>query len=1164
MSDNGNSSAPRPFVHLHLHSEYSLLDGANRIGPLADRVKALGMPSCALTDHGVMFGAVDFYKAMKDRGVAPIIGCEVYVCPTGRHDKSPSSQANHLVLLSTNVQGYINLCKLTSLAHKEGFYRKPRIDHELLSHYNEGLIALSACLKGEVADALIKNSEHAARAIAGKYKDIFGPERFFLEIQDHGIDLQHKVVRFVRGVSKDLGLKVVATNDAHYLTKDSSDAHDCLMCIGTGKLLSDPKRMRYNPGAFYVTTAEEMYQKFAEWEEPVAFTADVAAMCRSEIPFKNKLYPKYPLPEGVVAKDFLRERVKEGLTKRYKDPVPKAILDRADFELSVIERTGFVDYFLVVWDFIKYSRDRGIPVGPGRGSGAGSVVAYALWITDVDPIEHGLLFERFLNPERVSAPDFDIDFCFERRGEVIEYVRHKYGRDNVANIITFGTLKPKAAIRDVGRVLEMPLSRVDQIAKMVPEGPSAPKDLKHAIDEVPELKSAYGTDADVKRLIDLAKGIEGTSRHASVHAAGIVIADKDLSGIVPIYKASNSDDFVVSYTMSTVEELGLLKMDFLGLKNLTIIDRACQDIERATGRKIDWGEIPLNEPKTYEFLRTGRTDGIFQLESPGMKDVVRRLKPERFDEISAILALYRPGPMESGMIEEFVECKHGRREVAYDHPWLEPVLKETYGAIIYQEQVMQIAQVIAGYSLGGADLLRRAMGKKKKEAMDVERPKFVAGCSSKGIDEALATRIFDKMEKFAGYGFNKSHSIAYAAITFRTAYLKAHYPVAYNAALLTNEIDGGKADEKIPAYMLGCREAGIPVLPPDVNESQANFAVAGAQLDEIRFGLAAIKNVGRPAVDAIVVEREKRGPFRSLQDFCERVTPQAINSRTVESLIRAGAFDSLHSNRKALLAGMEAALELGNMLHREEAGDQVNLFEKGKTEVAKASRSAIEGEPDFTDEEKLKIEKELIGFYVSGHPLDAWRADIESFAQVKANTLAETPNNQSARMIGMVTDVVRRTSAAGKPYAFLQMEDFTGQFEVAVWGKTYEKYNLTLEKGKPVAIIGKISTDGRAAKIIAEEILAPDVLRRKLAKFIDLRLDASKLTATTLAQLVQTIERCKGTAPLPCRLLVRDGDGAEILVEPEKRRLLKFEPNNDALQLLAKSPMKPMLRLAER
>jgi DNA polymerase-3 subunit alpha len=1186
------------FVHLHLHSEFSLLDGANKTGDLVNRVKELGMPAVALTDHGVMFGAIDFYKKCKAAGVKPIVGCEAYISPTTRDERGPKATSNHLVLLAQNYTGYLNLCKLTSVGYLEGFYRKPRIDHEVLAAHSEGLIALSGCLKGEVAESFTKQGVKAAIERAGRYREIFGSDRFFLEIQDHGIPEQQKLVRSMRGIAGELGLNIVASNDAHYLTGNHAEPHDCLLCIGTGKRKSDPNRMKYYAPEFYIKSPRQMYDLFSEFPNAVGRTVEIAEACNCEIPFHQKLYPKFDLPEGVTdVRAYLRERVYEGSVERY-GRLSEQLKSQIDFELSVIEKTGFEDYFLVVWDFIKYAREQGIPVGPGRGSGAGSIVAYALKITDVDPIEHGLLFERFLNPERVSAPDFDIDFCFERRGEVIDYVKRKYGKDNVAQIITFGTLKPKAAIRDVGRVLEVPLQRVDQIAKMLPEGPAGPKNLDIALKDIPDLKKEYDSDQIIKELIDTAKAIEGTSRHASVHAAGVVIADRELASLIPIYQPAGTEDRVVQYTMGTVEELGFLKMDFLGLKNLTIIQNALTNVKHAKGEEIDFDKIPLDEPDTYKFLRKGITMGLFQLESSGMRDVVKRLKPSTFADISAVLALYRPGPMEAGMVDDYIERKHGRAEIDYFHPLLQEVLSETYGTIIYQEQVMKIAQIMAGYSLGSADLLRRAMGKKKAEVMDAERPKFIKGCLEQGHDEELAHRLFDIMAKFAGYGFNKSHTVAYAMITFRTAYLMAHHKTCYLAALLTNEIHGNKAQEKIPHYIKTCREMGVDVLGPDINESRYQFAVVpvdeGEELKTIRFGMGAVKGVGRAVVDAIVAEREKDGPYEGLHDFCERVPHSGLNGRAVEALIRVGAFDSLLDNRAAALKVFPELLEMGADGQREKASGQTNLLAmmmeapangsangNGATNGNGSQQIPLPDVPDLKPFDKLKDEKELIGFYVSGHPLDRWKRDFDCFGQLSSADLAAMAaaqeqaandalegnnmmaqlrqqsssnnngnSNQRHMMMGLVATVNNRISQKGNPYAFLQLEDYFGYFEVAVWGKAYPQFQNLLVAGDVLAIEGRVDVEGRSPKIIADKVYTPEMLRKQRVKFIDIYLDGDQMNARNLTPLLQTVGRHAGSTP--CRFAVCSGDQA-VIVEPGKK--LKINPVQDALRDLEKVPV---------
>jgi DNA polymerase-3 subunit alpha len=1186
------------FVHLHMHSEYSLLDGANQVQDLVNRVKEIGQTAVAITDHGVMFGAIEFYKAATAAGIKPIIGCEVYISPTTRHDKGPRAKANHLVLLAQNLQGYLNLCKLTSIGYLEGFYRKPRIDHEVLAKHHEGLIALSACLKGEVAEGLNESGEKAAIEAAARYRDIFGPERFFIEVQDHGIGLQHTMLKHAKGIAGELGLQIVASNDAHFLTGGHHHAHDILLCIGTGKVVSETNRMRYSAEC-YIKTEAEMRQLFREFPGAVDLTGEIASSIDLKIPFKQRLYPKFPWTDGKSAREYLRERVAEGLVWRYKT-VSESLRAQADFELSVIEKTGFEDYFLVVWDFIRYAREQGIPVGPGRGSGAGSIVAYTLGITDVDPIAHGLLFERFLNPERVSAPDFDIDFCTDRRGEVIEYVRQKYGEDNVAQIITFGTLQPKAALRDVGRVLEVPLSRVDQVAKLLPTGPAGPKTLKHALVEYPEFKKEYDNDPLIRQLVDTAQMIEGTSRNAGIHAAGVVIADQELASLIPIYQAPGTNDRVVQYTMGLVEELGFLKMDFLGLKNLTIIHNAVLSVKASEGIDIDWDSISLEDPKTYEFLRRGMTAGIFQLESSGMRDVVRRLQPTCFADISAILALYRPGPIEAGMVDDYIDRKHGRKPVEYPHPSLEPVLRETYGTIIYQEQVMKIAQVMAGYSLGAADLLRRAMGKKKKEDMDKERPKFVDGCVKHGHSAELAGSLFDTIAMFAGYGFNKSHSVAYAVVTFRTAYLMAHHPVAYMAALLTNEINGAKSNEKIPAYIQSCREMGIDVEPPDVNESDFHFNVTrlrpGGRGGAIRFGLGAIKGVGEGVVRAIVAERQKNGPYKSLRDFCERVPMKQLNSRVIEALIRTGAFDSISPNRHASVRSAPRLLENAAEAQRERASGQSNLLAlleatpgNGKAKARVTTNDDLDDVPDWDAAEKLRQERELIGFYVSGHPLDRWRLDFDFFARVHAAHLAaaEDPDADLPRelrealkagprgaggggggygrsregmvtMMGLITAVINKVTSSGKPMAFVTFEDFTGAFEVVVFPSTYEKCLGMLAVGRALVVEGRVDVGGRGAKILAERLHEPQTLREQRVKALEIHLKAADLNVRLLHQLAQHIDRHKGS--LACRFVL-EGSRHSVAVTPEGRAV-RIAPTEEALRGLERLPLRPRLTYA--
>ena len=956
------------FAHLHVHTEYSLLDGSNKIKEYVARVKELGMNSAAITDHGVMFGCIDFYKAAKEAGIKPILGCEVYVAPGSRFDRETvkgEERYYHLVLLAENDLGYSNLTKIVSKGYVDGFYYKPRVDMEILQQYHEGIIALSACLAGEVPRYLVRNFYEEGKKAALRYQEIFGKGNFFLELQDHGIPEQRLVNQQLMRMSQETGIELVATNDVHYTYESDADSHDILLCIQTGKKVSDEDRMRYEGGQYYVKSEEEMRSLFPYALQALENTQKIADRCEVNIEFGVTKLPRFDVPEGYTAWEYLNKLCREGLERLY-DPVTEELKERLDYELNTIRTMGYVDYFLIVWDFIKFARDHEIMVGPGRGSAAGSLVSYTLGITQLDPMRYQLLFERFLNPERVTMPDIDVDFCFERRQEVIDYVTRKYGKDRVVQIVTFGTLAARGVIRDVGRVLDMPYAQVDSIAKMIPT------ELNITIDKAltmnHELKELYESDDEIHYLIDMSRRLEGLPRHTSMHAAGVVISQKPVDEYVPLSRASDGT-LVTQFTMTTLEELGLLKMDFLGLRTLTVIQNAVHLAERSSGQKIDISAIDYNDPKVLEMIGSGKTEGVFQLESGGMKNFMKELKPKSLEDIIAGISLYRPGPMD--FIPQYIKGKNHPETVTYDTPLLKPILEQTYGCIVYQEQVMQIVQALAGYSLGRADLLRRAMSKKKAAVMEKERESFVygnpedgvPGCVNNGISEKIANKIYDEMIDFAKYAFNKSHAAAYAVVSYQTAWLKYYYPVEFMAALMTSCIDN---PGKVAEYILNSRQMGISILPPDVNQSEGIFTVEGKS---IRYGMSAIKGIGKPVMEAVTREREENGPFVSLQDFAGRMTGKEINKKTVENFIKSGAFDSLGATRKQMMQIYISVLDAAAQERKNSLTGQMSLFDFVDAETKHSYEIPLPNVGEYGKEEKLAFEKEVLGIYISGHPL---------------------------------------------------------------------------------------------------------------------------------------------------------------------------------------------------
>jgi DNA polymerase-3 subunit alpha len=1060
------------FVHLHLHSEYSLLDGASRPEELAKRVAKLGMPACAITDHGNMFGAVEFYNAMKKEKVKPVIGCEMYVAYGSRHDKAgvEDGQAdaganNHLIVLAANDQGYKNLVKLVSAGYTEGFYYKPRIDKELLREHREGLIVLSSCLKGEVSQSLANGSYGKARDAALAYKDILGADNFFLEIQDHGIPDQQKIVPLMAQLGEETGLQLVATNDSHYLNKEDAFAHEVLLCIGTGKTLGDEKRMKFYSDDFYVKGADEMERLFAGYPQAVANTVRIAERVNMSLDVKGYHLPKFPLPPGANMNDHFAEVVRRGLDRRLaamanafaakkKKHEPQEYKDRLEREIEIIKSMGFPGYFLVVWDFIKYAKDNGIPVGPGRGSAAGSLVAYSMGITDVDPLDYDLLFERFLNPERISMPDIDIDFCMNRRGEVINYVRDKYGKENVAQIITFGTMAAKSVVRDVGRVLGMPYALVDKVAKTIPAGPEV--SLPAAAKDSPQLAEFIKNDKQVAQVIEIGSKLEGLSRHAGMHAAGVVITPEPVTNYVPLY-LTNRDEIVTQYDMRVVEKMGLLKMDFLGLRTLTVIDDAVKSARAVEGIEIDMEAVPLDDPEVYRLFQEGRTKGVFQFESGGMVDLLRKSRPTRFEDLAALNALYRPGALDAGMVDEYVRRKHGTSKARYLVPAMKEILEETYGVIVYQEQVMQIAQRVAAYSLGQADLLRKAMGKKDAAVMAAERGKFVDGAVGNGYDKKKGNEIFDYIEPFARYGFNKSHSVAYALVAYHTAWLKVHYPRHFLAGLMTSEMDRTDAVVK---FIHETAQMGIKILPPDINESNFPFTVVGPN---IRFGLGAVKGVGESAIESILIARQKQGRFSSLLQFCEAVDLRACNKKVIEALIKSGSFDFLGRTRRDLFESLEATADSAQRAREEKERGQNSLFGAFAAAPATSTARPATSKPEWPDDEKLKFEKETLGFYITGHPLNKFSDDLKLFANASTETLHKHVD-EIVNIGGIVSQMkrskIKKGPNEGKLMAKFVLDDQFGSVDVVVFSDLYSKYAKWLDNGQAVLLTAAVKDTG--------------------------------------------------------------------------------------------------------
>ncbi len=1118
------------FIHLHVHTEYSLLDGAIRIDDLLKKSQSLGMEAVAITDHGNMFGAVEFFDQAKKAGRKPIIGSEIYVAPGDRRDRSPSRNgrpnAYHLVLLAMNKEGYKNLSKLVTIGYLEGFYYHPRADMALLREHNRGLIALSACLKGEVPYCILDGRMEDAKEKAKSLASIFD-DRFYLEVQANNLPEQMKLNQALRKISDELSLPMVATNDCHYLNKEDSEAHDILLCIQTGKNIDDDKRLSFSSNEFYFKSQEEMAQALPGFEDAISNTTHIAERCHYEMEFGKYKYPVFQVPRGQSLNDLLKDQVVKGFKERMQQKELKEgkldahliqeYQERMDYEIGVIQKMGFSGYFLIVADFIQYARDNKIPVGPGRGSAAGSLVAYSLEITNIDPIQYGLLFERFLNPGRISMPDIDIDFCQNGREEVIRYVAQKYGSENVGQIITFGSMKARGVIRDVGRSLNIPLGEVDRIAKLVPEGPGVK--LETAISEEPELKKLEQKGGVTQKLLKISRSLEGLSRHTSTHACGVVIADKPLVEYLPMFKGSK-DEIMTQFTMDRIEQLGLIKFDFLGLKTLTVIKNTIELIERTRGIKIDIDNIALNDTSAYKLVCEGKTTGVFQLESTGMRELLNKLRPELFVDLIALVALYRPGPLGSNMVDDFIKGKHGKGKIKYFLPQLEPILKETYGVILYQEQVMKIAQLLAKYTLAEADELRKAVGKKKPEVLARHKARFVTGAVENGVEAKTAEKLFFLIEKFGGYGFNKSHSAAYAMITYQTAYLKAHFPVEFMAALLT--MDMGNQDKTIK-NITECREMGIEILPPDINESQADFSVVSGK---IRFGLAAVKNVGLKAVESIIEEREKRGPFHDLVDICNRIVGAKVNRRVLEGLIQCGAFDFTGIFRSRLLAALDDLLKFSGKNHDP---NQLSIF--GNINMHNGITEGLFEFPEieeWNEKEKLRKEKESLGFYITGHPLDRYKKEIEQHTTCVLHDLMDQKDKSQVKIAGVIEDVKIKRTKRGDKMAVLRIEDLTGSSEVIVFPDLFNKTYHLFKDDHPLFITGGAEIGDNSAKIIAQEIITLNAVRQKNTKAVELTLMEDAISQELLENLKDTVFRYPGS----CRLVfkIETASGKEMIV----------------------------------
>ncbi len=1132
-----NDVETSPFVHLHVHTQYSLLDGAIRIDSLLSQAKAFGMEAVSITDHGTMFGALEFYTKAQKAGLRPVIGCEIYVAPRTIQDRTPldAKGLTHLVLIAENQTGYRNLCRLASIAQMEGFYYRPRIDKQLLTEYHEGLIALSACLHGEIPMRIKAGRIDQAEESARWFQQLFGENNFYLEVQNNGIEIQETVNRALREMSAKLSIPLVASNDCHYLKKEDVRAHDVLLCIQTGKTVHEANRFRFSTDQLYFKSPAEMAASFQDYPDAVDNTLAIARRCEYEFDFSYH-FPTFPAPENLSTDELFEQTVRDGYARRMekireKQPdLDQSVYDqRLDYEISVIKEMGFPAYFLIVADFIRYAKENGVPVGPGRGSAAGSMVAYAMRITDLDPIEHGLIFERFLNPARISMPDIDVDFCINGRDKVYKYVVDHYGGgDYVAQIITYGKLKTRAVIRDVGRALDIPLREVDAIAKMVPDVLNI--SLEDAIAQEPKFTELAASRPEVADLLRICKVLEGLPRHASTHAAGVVIGDKPLVEYLPLYRGKKGE-VVTQFDMKHVEKAGLVKFDFLGLRNLTVIEKTLSLLENQGKPVPDMVNLDLDDRETYSLLCSGDTTGVFQLESSGMKDLLVRLKPASFADITALVALYRPGPLDSGMVDDFVECKHGRKPVVYLVPELEPILKETYGVILYQEQVMKISAELASYSMAKADDLRKAMGKKIAEKMAEHRDTFMAGARENKIPEDKAKTIFDLMEKFGGYGFNKSHSAAYALIAYQTAYLKAHYPVEFLAALLTSEMH---STDGVVKFMAECRSHAIDILPPDINHSGTTFEVDGGK---IRYGLVAVKNVGEAAIEAIVAEREANGTYQSLLDFCARVDLRKVNKRVVESLIKCGAFDSLGHRRSQMMAALEEALEYGQRIQKEKADPQLGLFGTTETSAPEINAPALPDITEWEPRQALALEKEALGLYLSGHPLERYEDIVAKFTNASALSLSEIADKAAVRIGGLISGVRSLRTKKGDLMAFVQVEDLQGTAEVIVFPDTYAECEELLKEDNPVLVQGQAQKEENAVRVVADKIIDMEKAEEVWTASVHITLDTARVSSERLSELQSLLARHPGT----CRTFLHlvDGNRTETIIAVDDTLRLK-------------------------
>ncbi len=1122
------------FVHLHVHSHYSLLDGAASVKAIVDAARRFRMPAIALTDHGNMFGAIELYQYALKKGVKPIIGFETYLTP-GSHTENKKDPMYHLVLLARNIEGYRNLVKLSTIAFTKGFYYKPRIDFELLEQHKEGLIGLGACLAGEVPHELLKGDREAAMAAIRRYQQILGPENFYVEIQNHGLDDQVKILRSLVEVARACDCPIVATNDSHYVRPEDWEAQDALLCLSTNAKIDDEKRMRFGTREFYLKSPQEMTELFAEWPDAISNTLRIAERCNVKLTLGESILPEFKLPEGKTSESYLTELCRSGFTWRYGSETPgEEVEKRLDYELSVIKRMGFCDYFLIVWDFIRAAREMEVPVGPGRGSAAGSIVAYLLGITDIDPLKYGLLFERFLNPDRISMPDIDVDFSDDGRQKVIDYVKEKYGRDRVSQIITFNFILAKMAIRDIGRVMGMELPEVDRIAKLVPDKPGI--HLKAVLNDVPELKEIveHGTEQQ-KKLLKIAGTVDGLVRHTGVHACGIVISAIDLMDIVPLC-IDKDKNIMTQYEKNAIESIGLLKMDFLGLKTLTILQRALENIKESRGVDVDLEKAPIDDPKVYQLLQQALTLGVFQLESSGMRNLISRLKPSVFEDIIALLAMYRPGPLSSGMVDDFVERKHGRKEMAYPHPDLEPVLKDTYGVFLYQEQVMQTANILAGFTMAQADALRKAMGKKIAEVMEKMGKLFVKGAIERGVDGQLAQSIFDLMAGFAEYGFNKSHSAAYAVVTFRTAYLKAHYPVEFMAAVLSSEIND---TDKIAEYVDECRTLGMEILPPDINISVGLFKV---DKGNIRFGLSAIKGVGQGAVDSIVEQRSKGGPFKSLTDLTRRVDTRQVNSRVIDALIKAGAFDSFGLKKSQLIQMASEALKAGQTAMKDRMAGQATFFDILGADDSGMAEVEIKPPdiPELSEKELLQSEKEVFGFYLTGDPFNAVAPLGRVFSTHSLTSLSEAQDGQTCRIAGILTGYKRHLTKKGDTMAFLTLEADNTAVDVTIFPRAYEEYHHLLKIDEPLFLIVQAQLMDGTVKTNIEKVLVLDDFNQEGFSKISLAVPPAHANREQYQKLLGVLQKNSGQLPFTIKIHVPEG--GKVTLKPPTRFRIAVTP----------------------